>query len=85
MVNLLMALKEAQPLPGENSARTFVNAVRQAVRAITNSLGTQDIAVDVLAATVLINGVSYQSYSHVFAWLCSHIFLNKLTCERVCL
>ena len=54
MVNLLMSLKEMPALPGENSARTFVNAARQAVRAITNSLGSKDIAVDVLAATVLI-------------------------------
>jgi hypothetical protein len=58
MVNLLMSLKEMPALPGDNSARTFVNAARQAVRAITNSLGSKDIAVDVLAATVLINGVS---------------------------
>ena len=58
MVSTLMSLKETPPLPGENSARTFVNAVRQAARAIVNSLGTDDIAIDVLGATVLINGVS---------------------------
>ena len=65
MVSSLMSLKETPPSPGENSARTFVNAVRQAARAIVNALGTKDIAVDVLGATVLVNGVSSERSAFV--------------------
>jgi hypothetical protein len=71
-----------QLLPGENSARTFVNAVRQAVRAITNSLGTQDIAVDVLAATVLINGVSAERATFVSSLRATNV-LESLKFEEL--